>query len=322
MAQRAIGLIASVPAGRAVRIGRLRVDFSPAGHLLDAMSVTLTEGRNTLVFSGDLGRDDDLLMPAPQRLAQADALLVESTYGNRVHAPEDVQARLGAIVRATAERGGSVLLPSFAVGRAQALLLVLQRLRRAGAIPRDLQVIFDSPMAEAATALYLRHRKLLRITPAEARTLVERVTLVQSALQSRQLARSRWPRIIISASGMATGGRVLKHLEAMAPDARNHIVFPGFQVAGTRGARLIAGAPEVKIHGEYVPVRADVSHIEGSPAMPIATASCAGSAPSTPRRARPWSCTANPRRPTRCARIQDQLGWPVRVPEHGSTVEV
>ena len=286
------------------------------------MSVTLTEGRNTLVFSGDLGRDDDLLMPAPQRLAQADALLVESTYGNRVHAPEDVQARLGAIVRATAERGGSVLLPSFAVGRAQALLLVLQRLRRAGAIPRDLQVIFDSPMAEAATALYLRHRKLLRITPAEARTLVERVTLVQSALQSRQLARSRWPRIIISASGMATGGRVLKHLEAMAPDARNHIVFPGFQVAGTRGARLIAGAPEVKIHGEYVPVRADVSHIEGSPAMPIATASCAGSAPSTPRRARPWSCTANPRRPTRCARIQDQLGWPVRVPEHGSTVEV
>ena len=158
-------------------------------------------------------------------------LLVESTYGDRLHPAEDAQARLGAIIRATVRRGGSVLLPSFAVGRAQALLLVLQRLREAGEIPPDLPVYLDSPMATQATALYQRHARLLRIRPRETARLCDGVTLVAKAAESEKLTRSRWPGVIISASGMATGGRVLHHLKAMAPHARHHIVFPGFQVA-------------------------------------------------------------------------------------------
>ena len=215
------------------------------------------------MFSGDVGRSHDLLMPAPQPLPEADVLLVESTYGNRAHPQDDAAALLARIIGDTVQRGGSVLLPAFAVGRAQALLLVLQRLKAAGAIPAELPVYLDSPMAVQATALYHQHRRLLRVGAREAEHLADGVHMVADAQQSMRLTRSRWPSVIISASGMATGGRVLHHLKAMAPVAKHHIVFAGFQVGGSRGARLVAGATEVKIHGEYVPVRAQVSQIEG-----------------------------------------------------------
>ena len=232
--------------------------------LLDSAHLQEEDARRTnRGGSGDLGRDDDLLMPPPTHIEHADVLLIESTYGNRLHPVEDVQARLGEIIRATTRRGGSVLLPSFAVGRAQALMLVLQRLKAAGEIDALLPVFLDSPMATAATALYQRHRRLLRIPGREAATLADGVTLVATPAESAGLTRSRWPKVVISASGMATGGRVLHHLKAMAPNPRNAIEFPGFQVGGTRGAALIAGACEVKIHGEYVAVKAQVSHLEG-----------------------------------------------------------
>jgi metallo-beta-lactamase family protein len=261
-AKRAIAKIVPLPPGRELAIGRVHVGVTPVGHLLGACAVTLRAGHETLVYSGDLGRSDDLLMPPPQRIPRADVLLVESTYGDRLHPRADPAALLGAIVRDTIGRGGSVLLPSFAVGRAQALLLVLQRLKAAGEIPHKLPIFLDSPMAIEATALYQRHRKLLRVPSREIATLTEGVTLVARAEQSIKLAQRHYPAVIISASGMATGGRVLHHLKAMAPDPRHHIVFPGFQVGGSRGAKLVAGATEVKIHGEYVPVRAQVSHLE------------------------------------------------------------
>jgi metallo-beta-lactamase family protein len=196
-------------------------------------------------------------------MTDADVLLVESTYGNRLHPAEDAMARLGQIVRDTIRRGGSVLLPAFAVGRAQGLLLVLQRLRAAGEIPRHLPIYLDSPMAIEATQLYQRHRRLLRVPAREMTGLCDGVRLVTTAVQSQRLAGSRMPSVIISSSGMATGGRVLHHLKAMAPDPRHHILFAGFQVGGSRGALLVAGAREVKIHGEYVPVNATVTHLEG-----------------------------------------------------------
>ena len=323
LARRAVDLIVPVPSGRSVRVSHLRIDLTTAGHLLGAMSVTLTDGGATLVFSGDLGRDDDLLMPAPRPVVGADVLLVESTYGNRTHPQDDVQQRLGEIVRATVQRGGSVLLPSFAVGRAQALLLVLQRLRRAGEIPGSVRIILDSPMAEAATALYRRHRKLLRIAPREATTLTDHVTVVQTPLQSQRLTHSRWPRIVIAASGMATGGRVLHHLKALAPDPRNHLVFPGFQVPGTRGARLIAGASEVKIHGEYVPVRAQISHLEGfsGHADREGILRWLRAFRRAPRET--FVVHGDPEAADALRlRIQDELGWRVHVPAHGSAVDI
>ncbi|WP_295644703.1 MBL fold metallo-hydrolase [uncultured Methylibium sp.] len=321
-ARRAIAKIVALPPGRTVRVADAVIGLVPVGHLLGAGAVTLRAGGRTLVFSGDLGRADDLLMPPPQRIAQADVLLVESTYGNRRHPPEDSAARLAQIVRATVQHGGKVLLPSFAVGRAQALLLTLQRLKAAGEIPADLPVFLDSPMAATATALYQRHRKLLRIGAREAATLDDGVTVVATAQQSERLCRSRWPAVIISASGMATGGRVLHHLKAMAPNPRHHIVFPGFQVAGSRGAHLVAGATEVKIHGEYVAVKARVSHLEGYSAHADADGVLDWL---RGFEAAPAQCFVVHGEPeaadTLRLRIQDELGWRVRVPGHDTQHE-
>jgi metallo-beta-lactamase family protein len=322
-AKRAVAKIATLDPARALAIGDVTVSLTPVGHLLGACAVTLAAGRERLVFSGDIGRSDDLLMPAPQKVAGADVLLVESTYGNRWHPPGDPVARLGEIVAQTVRRGGSVLLPSFAVGRAQALLLALQRLKADDAIPAELPIFLDSPMAASATELYRRHRKLLRVPEAEVRALTDGVRIVGTAQESMRLCRLRYPAVIISASGMATGGRVLHHLKAMAPEARHHIVFAGFQVGGSRGAHLVAGATEVKIHGEYVPVRAQVSSLEG----------LSGHADSDGLMA--W--LRGLRKPPRQTfvvhgdpdasdalrvRIQDELGWRVSVAVHGATVEV
>lgn len=318
-AKRAIAKIAAVPAGRSVRVADAVIDLLPVGHLLGACAVRLRAGGRTLVFSGDLGRDDDLLMPPPQRVAAADVLLVESTYGNRRHPAEDSAARLAGIIRATVRRGGKVLLPSFAVGRAQALLLMLQRLRADGEIPAELPVFLDSPMAATATALYQRHRKLLRIAPREATGLAEGVTMVATPQQSARLCRSRWPAVIVSASGMATGGRVLHHLKAMAPDPRHHIVFPGFQVAGSRGAHLVSGAREVKIHGEYVAVKAEVSHLAGLSAHADAEGLLAWLRGFQPAPERCFVVHGEPEAAdTLRLRIQDELGWRVGVPAQGS----
>ena len=262
-AVRAVQRMTPLATGQSVRVGHVEVSLTPVGHLLGANAITLAADGERIVFSGDLGRQHDLLLPPPQQLAQADVLLIEATYGNRRHPHDDVQALLGDTIRRTVQRGGSVLLPSFAIGRAQALLLVLQRLRRAGDIPSSLPIFVDSPMATAATEVTLRHRKLLALPKREIDSLTDGVRFIETAAQSQRLTRSRYPAVIISASGMATGGRVLHHLSAMAPDGRHHIVFPGFQVAGTRGARLVAGEREVKIFGEMVPVRAEISHLEG-----------------------------------------------------------
>lgn len=319
-AKRAIAKIVPLPPGRALRLGRVEVTLTPVGHLLGASAVTLRTKGESLVFSGDLGRADDVLMPPPQALAGADVVLIESTYGDRKHPAGDATRQLGAIIRETARRGGSVLLPSFAVGRAQALLHCLQNLRASGEIARDMPIYLDSPMAIEATALYLRHRRLLRLTPRQAGALTEGVTMVVTPQQSEKLARSRYPCVIISASGMATGGRVLHHLKAMAPNPRHHIVFAGFQVAGTRGAKLVAGAREVKIHGEYVAVKAAVSQLEGF----------SGHADSEGLMAWMRGFKAAPRQvfvvhgePAAAdalrMRIKDELGWRAQVPDHLSS---
>ena len=320
--QRTLAKFQPLAPGRELRLGALRVLLTPVGHLLGACAVSLQAGDERLVFSGDVGRSQDLLMPAPQPLPEADVLLVESTYGNRVHPPEDVAARLGQIIRDTVQRGGSVLMPAFAVGRAQALLLVLQRLKAAGEIPSDLPVYLDSPMAVQATALYHQHRRLLRLGPREADHLADGVHMVAEAKQSMRLLRSRWPSVIISASGMATGGRVLHHLKAMAPVPKHHIVFAGFQVGGSRGAHLVGGATEVKIHGEYVPVRAAVSQLEGFSGHADADELMAWlrGARRAPRQT--YVVHGEPAAADALRlRIKDQLGWSVHVPEHGQTVD-
>jgi len=322
-AARSLAKIETLAPGRELALGQVRVTLTPSGHLVGACAVSLRGKHESLTYSGDVGRQSDLLMPPPEAPPRSDVLLIESTYGNRTHPSEDAQAVLGRIIRDTIGRGGSVLLPSFAVGRAQALLVVLQRLRAAGQIPHGLPIFLDSPMAIQATELYRRHRRLLRLRPAEATAMTDGVRMLTTGAQSQRLARSRYPSVIISASGMATGGRVLHHLKAMAPDERHHIVFAGFQVGGSRGAHLVGGASEVKIHGEYVPVRARVTGLEGLSGHAdadelVAWARAMGRAPRQTFVVHGDPDAADALR----LRLKDELGWPVRVPQHGERVIV
>ncbi len=325
-AQRALSQLVPLEPGRTVSVERHAVTLTPVGHLLGACAVTLQEpgrGGRRLVFSGDLGRHNDLLMPPPQAVTRADVLLVESTYGNRTHPPEDGVGRLADIVQRTVQRGGSLLLPAFAVGRAQALLLVLQRLKRSGAIPPDLPIFLDSPMAIEATALYRQHARLLRVPAREMRGLADGVRMVVTAQQSIRLAGSRYPAIIISASGMATGGRVLHHLKAMAPEARHSLVFAGFQVGGSRGAKLVAGEREVKIFGEVVPVRAQVHQLEGFSGHADRVELMAWLRQLRDPPQQTFVVHGEPdASDTLRADIQTQLGWRVRVPAYGEVAEL
>jgi len=321
-AKKAIAKMVPLAPGRVRRIGEVDLTLTPVGHLLGACAVTLRHAGTSLGFSGDLGRDGDILLPPPQPLGAVDVLLVESTYGNRLHpAGDDTPQRLAQIVRETVARGGSVLLPTFAVGRAQALLAVLQRLKRAGEIPAQLPIFLDSPMAIEATALYTRHRRLLRLPAREVAQLCDGVRMVATAAQSQRLVAARMPAIILSASGMATGGRVLSHLAHLAPDPRHHIVFAGFQVGGSRGAHLVAGATEVKIHGALVPVRAAVSQLQGFSGHADADGLMAWlrHLPAAP--AQTFVVHGEPDAADSLrARIQNQLGWAVRVPQHLESV--
>lgn len=233
------------------------VRFSPAGHILGAASVHVAWDGKSILFSGDLGRNADILMQPPAAPDAADYVVVESTYGDRDHEDSDAAGVLAEVVSRTAARGGVVVVPAFAVGRAQALMYVLSKLKRAGRIP-DLPVFLNSPMATDATAIYHRFRAQHRLSPEDCDRMCHVARIVNSVEESRKLNDLRVPAVIISASGMATGGRVVHHLKAFAPDHRNTILLAGYQAAGTRGAALAGGAREIKIHGKYVPVRAEV----------------------------------------------------------------
>ncbi|HET7402438.1 MAG TPA: MBL fold metallo-hydrolase [Usitatibacter sp.] len=260
---RALALFAPVDYESDFTIGHgLTATLFPAGHILGASMVLLSAGGRTLLFSGDLGRPHDPIMRPPAQPGEADALVLESTYGDRLHAGEDAEDVLARIISSTAARGGTTLVPAFALGRAQALLLHIDRLKAAGRIPRQLPIYLDSPMASDVTAIYLRHANLHRLSQDLCERLRQVARHVQTPAESRALDGSSWPMVIIAGSGMATGGRILHHLRRFATDSRNAIVFTGFQAGGTRGDALVHGAGQVKIEGEYVPVRAQVHNIE------------------------------------------------------------
>lgn len=233
------------------------VRFTLAGHILGAASVHVGWEGGSVLFSGDLGRDEDIVMRPPEAPPAADCVVIESTYGDRIHEQEDPATLLAATINRTAARGGIVVVPAFAVGRAQALMYMVSNLKREGRIP-DLPVFLNSPMAADATEIYHKYQKEHRLDAQQCERMCRAAKIVNSVEESRKLNEMRYPAVIISASGMATGGRVVHHLKAFAPDHRNTILLAGYQAVGTRGAALAAGAKEIKIHGQYVPVRAEV----------------------------------------------------------------
>ena len=237
-----------------------RIRLTRAGHILGAASVRIEWSEGSLLLSGDLGRSDDLVMRAPERCQPANYVVVESTYGDRLHERTSPLDELARIISRTAARGGILVVPSFAVGRAQTLLHCVRLLKEAGRIP-DVRVYLNSPMAADTTGIYGRHLDEHRLSSQDCAALGTVATIINSVEDSRRLNDLHFPSIIISASGMASGGRVLHHLKAYAPDERNTILLTGFQAGGTRGAALVAGAKTIKIHGSYVPVRAEVAQL-------------------------------------------------------------
>ena len=236
------------------------IRFLHAGHILGAAIIELNIAGKKIVFSGDLGRPNSATMLDPAVVHEADYLVVESTYGNRRHEQQDAEDLIADIVNRTAERGGTVLVPAFAVGRSQSLMFHLDRLKKAERIP-DLPVFLDSPMAIDASEIFCRYLEDHRLTAAQCGTSCGVATYTRSVDDSKALDANPMPKIIISASGMATGGRILHHLKHYVTDERNTVLFTGFQAAGTRGDALTKGVKGVKIHGDYFPVHAEVTNL-------------------------------------------------------------
>ncbi len=236
--------------------------FYPAGHILGAALVLLRWKEKSLLFTGDLGRPHDLIMNPPTQISSTDYLVTESTYGNRLHPQTDLKEEMAQIIRRTVARGGVIVVPAFAVGRAQALLYLVYELKREKKI-QDIPVFLNSPMATDATHLYCTYHSEHRLRSEECKGMCNAAKFVHSVEESKALNQRKDPMIIISASGMATGGRVLHHLKAFAPDSKNTILLIGFQAAGTRGAALASGTKMIKIHGEAISVRAEVVSVEG-----------------------------------------------------------
>jgi len=239
----------------------LHARMTPSGHMAGSSFVRLDDGSRSILFSGDIGRPHDLVLKPPVQMDGADYLVVESTYGDRPHKNSDPLLELGKVINRTAARGGVVVIPAFAVGRAQSLLHCIQLLKAQGVI-HNIPVYLNSPMAASAMQVYLKHKSELRLTAAECDALAHAAHIVQTPEESRLLNARHGPMVIIAASGMATGGRVVHHLKAFAPDKRNTILFAGFQAGGTRGASIAGGAPTVRIFGEDVPVRAEVAMLD------------------------------------------------------------
>ncbi len=297
-----------------------KATFSPAGHILGAASILLEVAGRRILFSGDLGRPDDLIMSPPEVAPQADTVLIESTYGDRIHPVEDILAELAPALQRVAKRGGVAVVPVFAVGRAQALLHAIHLLKLKGDLPTSLPVFLDSPMAVHTTHLFESHPGEHRLSQHDSRALTQGATMVNSTDESKALASRHGPMVILSASGMATGGRVLHHLAHYAGDHRNMIILTGFQAPGTRGASFASGAKTVRIHGRNVEVNAEVVQLQSASAHADANQLLAWlrTMPRAPDQVYVVHGEAGPADTLR-GRIKHELGWRALVPEAGST---
>ncbi len=301
----------------------LTLRLSRSGHILGSAFVRIHDHKTSVLFSGDIGRADDILMKPPAQVRQADYLLVESTYGNRLHQHDDPKVKLAAIINKTVKRKGVIVIPVFAVGRAQELLYYIHLLKTSGAISEDIPVYLNSPMAVDATEIFNHYQGEHRLTAEQSRALFNTAHMVNSIEQSKALNEKKGPMIILSASGMASGGRVVHHLKAFATKSNNTILFVGFQAAGTRGAAMLDGVESIKIHGEYIPVRASVELISNLSAHAdyMEILDWLGGFETPPKKTfivhgEPVAADSMRRH------IEEKLNWHVEVPEYLQTVKL
>jgi metallo-beta-lactamase family protein len=324
-AAEALSRLKPSPCGTKVAIGQgFDVEFINAGHLLGSSYVLVTrrDHAGRILFGGDLGRYSRPILPDPSPGVDADVLLVESTYGDRAHPPEDDGATLARIISETQAKRGKVIIPAFAIGRVEELLYWLFRLEDQGRLPQ-LPIYVDSPMAIKGIDFYRKRTGELDPAIETMRRKLPRFTAIDAAKDSKALVENDRPAVIIASSGMASGGRVVHHLFAGLPDPRNTVLFVGFQAAGTRGRQLVDGAQHVKIFGQQVPVHARIEKIDG-----MSSHADAGEIVR-------WLRTF-PRAPKTTylvhgevvaqdalkARITRELGWNVEIPMHGQKVDL
>ena len=303
----------------------IEVEFINAGHLLGSSYILVTRSDKSggrILFGGDLGRYSRPILPDPSPGVEADVLLVESTYGDRLHPPEDDGATLARIITETISRRGKVIIPAFAIGRVEELLYWLFKLEDEGRLAK-LPIYVDSPMAIKGLEYYNTRTDELDKEIESMRRKLPRFTSINAAKDSKALVENDTPCVIIASSGMATGGRVVHHLFAGLPDPRNTVLFVGYQAAGTRGRQLEDGAQYVKIFGQHVPVHARIEKIDG-----MSSHADAGEIVR-------WLRTF-PRAPKKTylvhgevvaqealkVRITKELGWNVEIPTHGQKVDL
>jgi len=243
-------------------LGPTKVNFIPSGHILGSALVNLKTNDKSVLFTGDLGRPEDLIMIPPETVSVADYLIIESTYGNRVHEKLNPLIKLESVLKKALDRNGVVMIPAFSIGRTQAFLYAIHLLKEQKKI-KDVPVFLNSPMSISAMEIYCKHRSEHRLNPDQCHSMCATAKYVRLVDESIKLNSKKGPMIIISASGMATGGRILHHFKAFGPDKNNMIVLAGFQAAGTRGRLLLEGKKSLKIHGKEVAMNAEVELVDG-----------------------------------------------------------
>lgn len=257
--ERTLPLLKTVSLHETFSVGTLSVCFSNAGHILGACSVLIKSPQTSVLFSGDLGRFTDPLMFPPETPAPANYVVMESTYGNKLHSDIPSMTVLEECVAEISKSKGVLLIPSFAVGRSQNILYELVELKRQGKIARNIPIYLNTPMGEEVCELYEKYHPFHRLGEGQFAEIMSEVRSVKTAEESKNLnERPEGPMIIVAASGMLTGGRVLHHLKALAPNPRNILLLAGFQSPGTRGNRILEGEKEIKIHGMIVDVNCRV----------------------------------------------------------------
>lgn len=316
-AEDALAYFHPVPFHQSISLGKhVEASFHYAGHILGASLIRVAHKKTSLLFSGDLGRPNDPIMLPPEPPPDSDYLVIESTYGNRLHEAVDPEIELATHIRETVERNGKVLIPAFAVGRTQMILYYLYRLKAQGKIP-DVPVYIDSPMATDATQIFLQNSQQHRLSRKETIDVCRTAHYVRTVDESIALDQDKNPSIIISASGMATGGRICHHILNTASNPNNTLIFCGYQAGGTRGDRIVKGETEIKVLGEIVPIRAKVVQLNSMSAHAdyqdmLQWLSYLSVAPKKIFIAHGESESANALKQS----IHDRFGWPCNIPDY------
>lgn len=236
--------------------------FFYASHIIGACSIELHVEDKILVFSGDIGQDDDVLLYPPVKPKKADFVFMESTYGNRLHPETDVMFELETIINNTFHKGGNVVIPSFAVERAQTVMYLLWQLKEQKRIP-NIPYIIDTPMGISVLDVFLQNTKWHKLNPHQCEEMCKMFTMISSYKDTIEMIYNEKPKVVIAASGMITGGRVLSYLERYIVDEKNTVLLVGYQAEGTRGRKLLEGAKDIKFYGKYYPVNANIIMVEG-----------------------------------------------------------